>query len=45
MTRSLHMSRVNLSVGEGCAVDEIVEEELPQVDTSAHTLGGEGGGG
>jgi hypothetical protein len=41
VTRSLHLSRVNLTIGEGGAVDEIVEEELPQVDMRAQSLGGE----
>jgi hypothetical protein len=31
VTRSIHLSRVNLTIGDGCNVEEIVEEELPEV--------------
>ncbi len=44
VTRSLHLSRVNMMIGDGGGVQEIVEEELPVVSGSAvswtlcHTL-------
>jgi hypothetical protein len=31
VTRSIHLSRVNMTIGDGGELEEIVEEELPQV--------------
>ncbi len=35
VTRSIHLSRVNMTIGDGGGLEEIVEEELPQVHYSS----------
>jgi hypothetical protein len=39
VTRSLHLSRVNIMIGDGGVLEEIVEEELPLVIVIAAVLG------